>query len=112
MQSKNQLRKYRKKRIKSKGTAKRPRAVVFRSAKRIYVQLIDDDSQKTIASASSEKIKSKKFDLQAAKETGLLLAKEAEKKKIREIIFDRSGYKYHGKVKSLAEGLREGGLAF
>jgi len=96
-----------------KGTSRRPRLLVFRSHRHIYSQLIDDEKGKTLASAKDSEIKSKKMkksDL--AKEVGKLLAKKALEIKIKEIVFDRRGYKFHGKIKQLAEGAREGGLKF
>lgn len=94
------------------GTDKKPRASVFRSAKGIYIQLIDDSNGKTVVWANSREIKSKNFDIELAKEVGKLLAQKAKKAKIAEVIFDRGGYRYHGKVKALADGMREGGLKF
>lgn len=87
------------------------RVSVFRSLNHIYVQLIDDQNQKTIAAASSLKIKTDKADKKAiAKQVGLELAKKALDAKIEKACFDRGSYLYHGRVQSLAEGLREGGL--
>ncbi len=106
------LRKRRHIRIRSKinGTAKRPRLSVFRSNASIYAQLIDDAQGVVLASASS--LKSKKKGVEAAKEAGLELAKLAKQKKVTGCVFDRGGYLYHGRVKALAEGAREGGLNF
>ncbi|KKR78034.1 MAG: 50S ribosomal protein L18 [Candidatus Curtissbacteria bacterium GW2011_GWA1_40_9] len=87
------------------------RLVVFRSNKHIYCQLIDDIDSKTIAAASDIKIKSKS-KLEKAKETGRAIAKASMSKKVNKVVFDRGGYKYHGRVKALAEGAREGGLVF
>lgn len=112
MRIRNAIRKDRKKRAGFLGTAKRPRASVFRSAKAIYVQLINDASGKTVFCGDSRKVKSKKFDIKAAKETGKLLAEKAAKGGVKEIVFDRGNYRYHGKVRALAEGMREGGLKF
>jgi large subunit ribosomal protein L18 len=98
---------------KISGTAVRPRLLVFRSHRHIYGQLIDDEKGKTLVSAKDSEIKSKKMkkgDL--AKEVGMLLAKKALEAKIKEIVFDRRGYKFHGRVKQLAEGARSGGLKF
>jgi large subunit ribosomal protein L18 len=106
-------RRHRRIRAKIKGTSKRPRLLVFRSNRHIYGQLIDDEKSKTLASAKDSEIKSKKMkkgDL--AKEVGKLLAKKALEIKIEEIVFDRRGYKFHGRIKQLAEGAREGGLKF
>lgn len=107
-------RKIRHKRItmRVKGAEKRPRLVVFRSNKKIYAQLIDDLSRKTLASASDVKEKKSGKKAETAKKVGLELAKKAKEKGITECVFDRAGYKYHGRVKALAEGAREGGLKF
>jgi large subunit ribosomal protein L18 len=98
-------------RAKVSGTAKCPRISVFRSLSRITVQLIDDESGKTIVSLDSQKLKFKN-DVSGAFELGKSLAKASLDKKIEEAVFDRSGYKYHGKIKAVAEGAREGGLKF
>ncbi len=97
----------------SRGTADRPRLSVFRSNAHIYAQLIDDSSGKTIVSASSlsvKNVKSKKQDI--SKEIGKLLAKKAKEKEITKAVFDRASYRYHGRVKAVADGAREGGLNF
>lgn len=114
MESRNQRRLHRKRRttIKNIGTAKRPRASVFRSNKAISAQLIDDEKGLTLVAVNSNEIKGKDFNVETAKETGKLLAKKASKIKIDEVVFDRSGYRYHGKVRALAEGMREGKLKF
>lgn len=98
-------------RAKIKGTAKVPRLCVFRSHKHIYGQLIDDEKGKTILSVSDKEVKAKN-KIETAKEVGKTLAQKAVEKKIKKIVFDRGGYKYHGRVKALAEGAREGGLKF
>ncbi len=98
-------------RAKISGTAARPRLSVHRSLKSIYAQLIDDTTGKVLASSSSVKEK-KGSGVELAKKIGLELAKKAKAKKITACVFDRSGYLYHGRVKSLAEGAREGGLKF
>lgn len=102
-------------RIKSKikGTKKCPRLSVFRSNKYIYAQLIDDINGKTLVSANNVKINKDKLNkTQVAKKIGSSLAKKAIDNKITKIVFDRGGYKYHGRVKAVAEGAREGGLKF
>ena len=110
---KDQLRNRRKARIRSKiqGTAKRPRLVVSRSLAHIYAQLVDDDSGKVLAQASDIK-ETKGTKSEKAKKTGSALAKKAIEQKIKEVVFDRNGYKYHGRTKAVAEGAREGGLKF
>ena len=97
------------------GVADKPRLTVFRSNKSVYAQLIDDVKATTLLSVSSkllkEKLKSLK-GIEAASLTGEEIAKKALAKKIKKIVFDRTGYKYHGRVKALAEGARKGGLVF
>ena len=93
------------------GTVKRPRLVVYRSLKYIYAQLVDDMKHNTLVFASSLGVK-KGTKTEKSKECGKKLAELAKKKKIKTIAFDRSGYKYHGRVKALADGAREGGLKF
>lgn len=112
--SKLQLRKKRARRGRAKisGTAECPRLCVFRSLKAIYAQLTDDATGKVITSFDSRKIKGAKNDAEAAKKVGQEIAKIAKGKKITKIIFDKHGYKYHGKIKALAEGAREEGLIF
>ncbi len=97
------------------GTVEKPRLSVFRSEKNIYAQIIDDINSTTLVSASSL---DKDFEIkigsnkEAAKAVGMLLAKKALEKGITEVVFDRGGFVYHGRVKELAEGAREGGLQF
>lgn len=93
------------------GTKEVPRLSVFRSNKEIYAQLIDDVNGVTLASASSLKLKDGQ-NVDGAKQVGLEIGKVAKDLKIKSVVFDRSGYKYHGRVKSLAEGAREAGLEF
>jgi large subunit ribosomal protein L18 len=103
----------RKRRVRAKinGTAQKPRLSVFRSNTHIYGQLIDDVNGVTLASASD--LKSKKGNkTESATAVGKALAELAKKAKITECVFDRNGYKYHGRVKALADGAREGGLQF
>ena len=112
----NKARLHRHKRVRGKisGTAARPRLNVFRSTNHIYAQLIDDVKGVTLAAASTL---DKEFDgnggnKEAAKKVGELIAKRAAEKGISEVVFDRGGYIFHGRVKELAEGAREGGLKF
>lgn len=98
-------------RVKVNGTGNCPRLSVFRSLTGIYAQLIDDKSGKVLASASSLKGKKGKGS-EEAKQVGLDLAKKAVEKKIKSCVFDRGGYLYHGRIKALADGAREGGLQF
>ena len=103
-------------RVRSKvvGTAERPRLDVFRSNCHIYAQLIDDTKGVTLAAAGSNEkdFKVSGSNCEGAREVGKLIAERAKKKKISEVVFDRGGYIYHGRVKELAEGAREGGLKF
>jgi len=106
----------RKRRVRAKisGTAKRPRLSVYRSNKVIYAQLIDDEKGRTLASFDDKKLskteKEKKAKTEIAHLVGEKIAELAKKAKISSVVFDRSGYKYHGRVKALAEGARKGGL--
>ena len=104
------------KRVRNKvsGTAERPRLCVYRSNTNIYAQIIDDVAGNTLVSASTldKEVKTKRSNIEAAKEVGTLIAKRATEKKIKSVVFDRSGYIYHGVVKELAEAAREGGLMF
>ncbi|MDO8601154.1 MAG: 50S ribosomal protein L18 [bacterium] len=98
-------------RAKISGTKTKPRLSVFKSNKHIFAQLIDDDKKKTMASASDLKMKKIK-KAEAAFEVGKLIAGKAKELKIETVCFDRSGYKYHGRVMAVAKGAREGGLKF
>lgn len=101
-------------RNKISGTAERPRLCVFRSNNNIFVQVINDVEGNTLAQASTldKEIKTKHSNKEAAKEVGALIAKRALEKNIKEVVFDRGGYIYHGVIKELAEAAREGGLTF
>ena len=121
------------KRVRAKifGTKERPRLCVFKSNKHIYAQLVDDDKGRTLVGASDLELKKPKTPPQrgearsmklsgknqrpktdVAKEIGKLIAQKAQDLKIEEVVFDRGGYQYHGRVKALADGAREGGLKF
>ena len=112
------IRKHNRLRKRVSGTATRPRLSVFRSAQHIYTQLIDDVAGKTLCSVSSiqkeiaEKLSKKTGNKTTAKEIGKLTAEVAKEKGIKEVVFDRGGFKYHGRIKELADGAREGGLKF
>ncbi|PTX58196.1 LSU ribosomal protein L18P [Melghirimyces profundicolus] len=115
----NKSRKRRHFRVRKKimGTAERPRLNVFRSSKNIYAQVIDDINGHTLASASTLDAELKESgiyggNVEAARKVGELIAKRASEKGIKKVVFDRGGYIYHGRVKALAEGAREGGLDF
>ena len=99
-------------RTKVSGTAERPRLAVKKSLKYIYVQLIDDSSGKTVATASSKEADTKGANAAAAKAVGALIAKKAKDKGVTRVVFDRGGYLYHGNVKALADAARENGLEF
>lgn len=94
------------------GTEQRPRLVVFRANQNIYAQLIDDVSGKTLAQASTLKSKAKGNKSEQAAAVGENIAKKAVELKISEVVFDRGGFKYHGRVKALAEAARAAGLKF
>jgi large subunit ribosomal protein L18 len=108
------LRRHRRVRGKVRGTAERPRLAVFRSNRGIFAQLVDDDAGKTVAAASWVGLpKSFKGDKsEQATEVGKTLAEAAKKAGVETVVFDRGGYLFHGRVKALAEGAREGGLSF
>lgn len=97
-------------RAKVVGTALKPRLSVFRSNAGMFVQLINDDLGKTIVSASSKEIKVKDKKVAISLALGKLIAKKALEKKIEKVVFDRGGNRYHGRIKAVADGAREGGL--
>lgn len=102
-------------RKKVSGTAGRPRLSVFRSNSDIYVQLIDDDSSKTLAAASSKDkdiVVQKGTKIEKSKLVGAAIARKATELGLKDVTFDRGGYLYHGRVKAVADGAREGGLHF
>ncbi len=110
-------------RAKVSGTNKCPRLSVFRSNKGMYLQLIDDEKSKTLVSAHNREVQKKKSSsakdmedkdkkVAISFELGKLIAKKALDKKIKKVVFDRGGYKYHGRIKAVADGAREGGLSF
>ena len=116
-QDKNEARRARHQRIRRRltGTAERPRLCVFRSNKHIYAQIGDDVAAATLASASTldETLKaSKSWDTEAAKAVGKLIATRAKEKGIEDVVFDRGGYIYHGRVAAVADAAREAGLNF
>ncbi len=101
-------------RRKISGTTECPRLCVYRSNKNLFVQIVDDVKQTTLVSASTldKEIKTKHANKEAAKEVGALIAKRALEKNIKNVVYDRGGYVYHGVVKELAEAAREAGLEF
>lgn len=110
----NRIKRHKRVRGKISGTASCPRLNVFRSSKHIYAQLIDDEAGVTLCSASTLEKGFEGFggNAEAAKKVGEKLAEKAKEKGIVDVVFDRSGYVYHGRVAALAEGAREGGLNF
>ncbi|MDO8495896.1 MAG: 50S ribosomal protein L18 [bacterium] len=111
----HRISRHRRVRAKIVGTKTRPRVSVFKSNKHIFVQLIDDESRKTVLSSKIipvSKSKSKGDKSQKAAEVGKVIAEKAKTAGISEVVFDRGGYKYHGRIKALADGLRAGGLKF
>ena len=107
-------RRHKRVRAKVSGTAECPRLCVFRSNSNLYVQVIDDVAGNTLVQASTldKEIKVKKSNKEAAKEVGALIAKRALEKNIKNVVYDRGGYIYHGVIKELAEAAREAGLEF
>ena len=107
------LRRHRRVRAKVRGTAERPRIAVFRSNRGIFVQLIDDDAGHTVAAVNwtEPELRSLK-PMEQATRAGALIAERAKAAGVDSVVFDRGGYRYHGRVKALAEGAREGGLTF
>ncbi len=113
----NRLQRHKRVRRKITGTTQRPRLCVFRSSNNIYAQIIDDTNRVTLVAASSldEAVKgavNHTGNKEAAKMVGEMVAKKAVEKGITEVVFDRGGYIYHGRIKELAEGAREAGLKF
>jgi len=106
----------RKVRIRKKisGTAARPRLSIFRSSSHIYAQIVDDDAGSTLATSSTQtvKVEGNKGNKEAAKAVGTAIAEAAKAAGIETVVFDRNGFKFHGRVKALADAAREGGLAF
>jgi len=119
-EDRKRLRLMRHKRLRKRisGTPERPRLSVYRSEKHIYAQIIDDTKGETLVAASTvekelrDKLNQKTWNVQAAKEVGKIIAERATAKGITEIVFDRGGYKYHGRIKALADSARESGLKF
>ena len=112
--NKSRIRRHKRVRFKISGTAQCPRLNVFRSSQHIYAQVIDDVKGVTLAAASSTEKGFEGFggNVEAAKKVGLMIAEKAKAAGITDVVFDRGGYVYHGRVAALAEGAREGGLNF
>ncbi len=106
------IRRHKRLRAKIFGTKDRPRLSIFRSSKRMYLQLIDDGAGKTLLSASTGEAKGIKGKESQAKTVGKILSEKALALGIKQIVFDRGGYKYHGRVKAVADAAREAGLIF
>lgn len=114
MTSKREKRERRHKRVRAKikGTVERPRLSVFRSNRHLWVQLIDDTRGVTVAAANDAEIKGKEARTAEARLLGALIAERAGEKKIKQAVFDRGGYRYHGVIQAVAEGARKAGLRF
>ncbi len=112
--NKARLRRHKRVRGKISGTAERPRLNVFRSSTNIYAQIIDDTAGRTLCAASSldKGFEGRGGNKEAARKVGKMIAEKAAEKGITNVVFDRGGYIFHGRVKELAEGAREGGLNF
>lgn len=112
--NKARLRRHKRVRGKISGTSERPRLNVFRSLKHIYAQIIDDEKGITLVAASTmdKEFEGTGGNKEAAKKVGLEIARKAAEKGIKEVVFDRGGYIYHGRIQELADGAREGGLKF
>ena len=101
-------------RKKISGTSDKPRLSVFRSLNHIYAQLINDENGETLLQANSKEVKAKKSatKTEVALEVGVLLGQRAKEKKVKKIVFDKNGYKYHGRIKALADSVRKEGVQF
>ena len=108
----NRLRRKARVRSQISGTSARPRLSIFRTTTHIYAQLIDDEAGKTLCSASDLKISEKATKTELAKLVGTQIAQVAQEQKIKNVVFDRGGFRYHGRVKALADAAREAGLQF
>jgi len=105
-------RRHRRVRVRVAGTGQRPRLSVYRSLHHVYVQLIDDESGRTLVSASTAQLKSGSKDVAAAAAVGRAIAEKAKAAGVTSAVFDRGGFLYHGRVKALADAAREAGLEF
>jgi large subunit ribosomal protein L18 len=112
-QEQRRFRRRRRVRAKIRGTAERPRLSVFRSNRGVFAQLIDDDAARTVVAVAWTEPELRKLDpMEQAKKAGEILAGRAKEAGVESCVFDRGGYQYHGRVRALAEGAREGGLQF
>jgi large subunit ribosomal protein L18 len=105
-------RRHRRVRAKLKGTAQRPRLAVYRSLHHVYAQIIDDESGRTLAAASTLQLRSGAKNVEAAAAVGRAIAERAKTVGVTRVVFDRGGFLYHGRVKALADAAREAGLEF
>ena len=103
---------HRRVRVRVSGSPERPRLSVYRSLHHVYAQLIDDGAGRTLAAASTVDLKTGKNDLSAAQAVGKAIAERAKKAGVTEVVFDRGGFLYHGRIKALADAAREAGLEF
>ncbi len=108
----NRIKRHRRVRAKVFGSSKIPRLNLYRSNKGLFIQLIDDQAGATLASVNNKEVKSGKTKTEKAKEAGKLIAEKAKKADIKKVVFDRGGFQYHGRVRAIADGAREGGLEF
>ena len=108
----NRQKRHRRVRVHVKGTQERPRLAVFRSLNHIYAQLIDDSASKTLAAASTVDLKTKGKGVEQAVQVGKAIAGKAQAAGIKNVVFDRGGFLYHGRIKALADAAREAGLEF
>jgi large subunit ribosomal protein L18 len=108
----NRSKRHRRVRVHVAGTQQRPRLAVFRSLNHVYVQLIDDGASHTLAAASTVDMKSKGNGMAEAAEVGKAIAAKAKAKGVSQVVFDRGGFLYHGRIKALADAAREAGLEF
>jgi large subunit ribosomal protein L18 len=108
----NRSRRHRRVRVHVEGTAARPRLAVFRSLNHLYAQLIDDATSHTLAAASTVELKAKGNGVTQAQEVGKAIATKAKAKGVNQVVFDRGGFLYHGRIKALADAAREAGLEF
>ena len=108
----NRSKRHRRVRVNTAGTAERPRLAVFRSLNHLYAQVIDDGAAKTVAAASTVELKTKGNGMAEAAQVGKQIADKAKAAGIKQVVFDRGGFLYHGRIKALADAAREAGLEF
>ena len=108
----NRLKRHKRVRVHVEGTPQRPRLAVFRSLNHLYAQLIDDSTSRTVASASTVELKAKGNGMTQAQEVGKAIATKAKAAGVTNVVFDRGGFLYHGRIKALADAAREAGLEF